>query len=242
MAVMWIRREAAVSPDRRNPDPDRSEQRIGERIREGFLRDLFEKAQPDLEAKASESMPRDLDALFEKEAPEGPMGQLLRQAFAGDLPRLSRGADSAEHLSGGNVGSPASSPARLDAVTASKLDDRIREGIREVTKIQRPTPIPMRPFSGTPLVSRAPIWTGIAAAGLLGMLYLWGQGYLGSDGSVDRPLFVLMDVDKPLNTSMDPGAISLAASGAVPFVESREARGIEGNPGEIRKPKKGGEE
>jgi len=225
-----------VSPDRRNPDPDRSEQQIREEgIREGFLRDLFEKAQPDLEAKASESMPRDLDELFEKEAPEGPMGELLREAFAGDLPRLSRGADSGKHLSGWNVGSP----ARLDAVTASQLDDRIREGIREVAKIQRPTPIPMRPLSRTPPLSKAPLWTGIAAAGLLGMLYLWGQGYLGSDGDVDRPLFVLMDVDKPLNTSMDPGAISLAASGAVPFVEGR---GMEGNSGEIRKPKKGGEE
>ncbi len=219
-----------MSPDfNRNQNSGDRDQ--GKPVRDAFLRELFEKTQPDLEAKASESMPRDLDALFEKRrsashqdntikddgAPDGHMASLLEELFSHDLQHDSQ----------------MGSPARLDAATASELDRRVAEGIRE----DRPQPIPLGRM-------RAPQWSGLAAAGLIGMLYLWGQGYLSGDADGGRPLFVLMDVDQPLNTSMDPGAISLAAAGAIDFVEGKtpgRASPTQTSPTRAQ-PKKGGEE
>ena len=243
-----------MSPDR-SPSSDRS----GELPGSNLVRKLFEKFQRGLEAKASESMPRDLDALFstvpenerDSEQEKDTATQLkdtatqlrdtatqLRDLFSRDLhPEDQYPEDLVAQ------DPQVSSPAHLDAATASQLDRRVAEGIRELQPRLAPEPISLSGFPLAPEPDRAapagaPKWTGLAAASLLGMLYLWGQGYLSQSPNGQGPLFVLVDVEKPLDTSMDPGAISLAAAGVIDFVEG-SARQEDPSVGT---PKKGGEE
>lgn len=230
-----------MSPDR-SPSPDRS----GELPGSNLVRKLFEKSQPGLEAKASESMPRDLDALFstvpenEKDSKnEGNTATKLRNLFSRDLHAEGQYPEDQYPEDLVAQDPQVSSPAHLDAATASQLDRRVAEGIRELQPRLAPEPISL---SGFPLERAAPAgapkWAGLAAASLLGMLYLWGQGYLSQSPNGQGPLFVLVDVEKPLDTSMDPGAISLAAAGVIDFVEGSTRQE---DPG-VGTPKKGGEE
>jgi hypothetical protein len=224
-----------MSPDR-FPDRERelSNDYPNDFPKEHFLRQIFSEANPDLEAKASESMPRDLDALFEKNELCG-FKAVLQDRFSRDL----------------QTGSQSGSPAFLDAATASELDRRVAEGTRGKPNVD-PSPqtipmpqVPMHRVGEASPILRAPILTGLAAAALLGMLYLWGEGYVstnpGDARSPSSPLFVLVDVEKPLDTSMDPSAISLAAAGLIDFVEGSNLP-ASSDRDDRAKPKKEGEE